>query len=230
MQSKICSHGHESIGRALAQVEMPRMSDSEIIDIINRRLKRAGIKITSQAIWDCVFICKGLPHYAHLLGLHSMQSACDGKGLIIERKDIEEASNRALVDANQSIKSDFEKAIYSERPDNIFKQVLISCALAPKDNLGRFSAKSIAPILAEVAGEKYDVPAFSYHLNEFCEKSRGPILKKIGQTRRFTFRFVEAMMESYAILEGKSRNLISNKIVEGHRPKRQPDLFSSTGS
>jgi Cdc6-like AAA superfamily ATPase len=220
-------HGHESIGRALSQVEMPRMSDTEIIDIINRRLKRAGIKVTSEAIWDCVFICKGLPHYAHLLGLHAMQSVCDRKAGIIERKDVEEASKRALLDANQSIKAGFERAVYSERPDNIFKHVLIACALAQKDSFGQFTAKSVARILSEITGERYDVPAFSYHLNEFCEPTRGPILKKIGQTRRFTFRFVEAMMEAYSIMEGMNRKIISNKIVEQNRPKRQPDLFSA---
>jgi Cdc6-like AAA superfamily ATPase len=220
-------HGHESIGRALSQVEMPRMSDSEIIDIINRRLKRAGIKITSDAIWDCVFICKGLPHYAHLLGLHAMQSVCDRKALIIERRDIEEASRRALADSNQSIKSGFENAIFSERPDNIFKQVLIACALVQKDSFGRFTAKSVATILSEITGERYDVPAFSYHLKEFCDTARGPILKKMGQTRRFTFRFLEALMESYVILEGMNQKIITNRIVERNRPKRQPDLFSA---
>jgi hypothetical protein len=134
-------HGHESIGRALSQVEMPRMSDGEIIDIINGRLKRAGIKITSEAMWDCVFICKGLPHYAHLLGLHAMQSACDRRSLIINRSDIYEASKRSLQDANQSIKLGFETAVYSERPDNIFKHVLIACALAQKDAFGRFPVR-----------------------------------------------------------------------------------------
>ncbi|MHC2552304.1 AAA family ATPase [Bradyrhizobium elkanii] len=223
-------HGHESIGRALSQVEMPRMSDGEIIDIINRRLKRAGIRIKSDAIWDCVFICKGLPHYAHLLGLHAMQAVCDRRSLTIERSDINEASKRALLDANQSIKSGFERAVYSERPDNIFKQVLISCALTQKDAFGQFSAKSVASILSEITGERYDVPAFSYHLNEFCAEARGPILKKIGQTRRFTFRFIEALMESYAIMEGMNRKIISQKMVEQNRPKRQPDLFSAASS
>lgn len=60
--------GHRSIGRALAEIEMPRMSDSEISDIIINRLQLAGMKIDQEAIWNCIFICKGLPHFAHLLG------------------------------------------------------------------------------------------------------------------------------------------------------------------
>lgn len=220
-------HGHESIGRALAQVEMPRMSDEEIVQIVQKRLARAGMRISGEALWDIVFICKGLPHYAHLLGLHAMQSACDRRSLAIARADIEEATRRALSEANQSIKAGFERALYSERPHNIFAQVLAACALATKDALGRFTARSVATRLTEITGEKYDVPAFSYHLNEFCEPARGPILSKHGQTRRFTFRFIDALMESYVIIEGIQRGVIGKALVEKHRPKRQGDLFST---
>lgn len=219
--------GHESIGRALAQVEMPRMSDREITDIIQKRLSLAGMKISTEALWDCVFICKGLPHYAHLLGLHAMQVACDRRALRVEQADIAVATTRALSEANQSIKEGFERAVFSERPDNIFKETLIACALAQKDPLGRFSAKSVATRLSEITAEHYDVPAFSYHLNEFCTDTRGPILQKTGQRRRFMFRFREALMESYVIMEGLDRNIITRKTVEKFKPRRQGDFFAT---
>jgi hypothetical protein len=183
--------------------------------------------IGSEAAWDCVFICKGFPHYAHLLGLHAMQAACDRRSLRIERKDVKEASSRALADANQSIRSGFEKAIYSERPNNIFKEVLIACALAKKDVNGQFIAKSVAARLTEMTAHTYEVPAFSYHLNELCDEARGPILKKMGETRKFTFRFVEPLMESYVVLEGMNRKIISTKLVDKNRPTRQSDFFAT---
>jgi hypothetical protein len=219
--------GHESIGRALGQVEMPRMSDSEIMDIFQKRLSRLDMKISNDAQWDCVFICKGLPHYAHLLGLHASQAACDRRSLRIEQPDVTMATSRALSGANQSIKECFEMAIFSERPENIFKQVLTACALAKKDPLGRFSAKSVAVRLSEITGTTYHEPAFSYHLNEFCKPRRGHILQKKGDTRRFTFRFTEALMESYVVMEALERKILSRKVVSKSRPKRQGDLFST---
>jgi hypothetical protein len=219
--------GHESIGRAIAEIEMPRMSDSEIVDIIQARLNRTPISIVDDAMWDCVFVAKGLPHYAHLLGLHAMQSACDRKALTIESQDIKEATNRSLSEANQSIKDNYEKATYSERAGHIFAEVLTACALSKKDPLGRFNGKSVAKKLSEITGQDYAVPAFSYHLNEFCEAGRGSILQKYGQKRKFTFRFTEALMEPYVLLEALRQSIIRKGDVQKSQPKRQDDLFSS---
>ena len=219
--------GHASIGRAIAEIEMPRMSDDEIIDIISVRLKRTGMKISNDAIWSCVFVCKGLPHYAHLIGLHAMQAACDRRSLSITEKDVEEATDRALSEANHSIKEAYENAVYSERRDNIFREVLTACALAKKDPLGRFNAKAVATKLKEITGQDYAVPAFSYHLNEFCEQGRGGILQKYGQTRKFTFRFSEALMEPYVILEALRQSILNKTDVQKSQPKRQTELFST---
>lgn len=219
--------GHASIGRAIAEIEMPRMSDEEIIDIISVRLRRAGMKITSDAIWNCVFVCKGLPHYAHLIGLHAMQSACDRRSLTIAARDVEEATDRSLSEANHSIKEAYERAVYSERKDNIFREVLTACALAKKDPLGRFNAKSVAIKLKEITGQDYAVPAFSYHLNEFCEEGRSCILQKYGQTRKFTFRFSEALMEPYVVLEALRQSILNKVDVQKAQPKRQSELFSN---
>jgi Cdc6-like AAA superfamily ATPase len=219
--------GHKSIGRALAEIEMPRMSDGEIVDVILKRVRRVGMTLTQEALWNCVFICKGLPHYAHLIGLHAMQSACDRKVLRIEESDVADATRRALEDVNQSIRDGFDRAVYSEKSDNIFKQVLVACALSKKDLFGRFTAKSVGERLTEIVGQEYRVPAFSYHLNEFCGPARQSVLQKIGQKRQFRFRFVEELMESYVILEGLNRGIISEAHVKKHRPKRQDDLFST---
>ena len=183
----------------LAEIEMPRMSDDEIADIIVKRLNRAGMKIGEEAVWNSIFICKGLPHIAHLLGLHAMQTACDRKSLSVEEIDIDDAVSRALSDSNQSIREGFEQAVYSERTVNIFSQVLVACSLSNKDRMGRFTGKAVAEILTEIMGEPYDVPAFAYHLNEFCGDNRGPIMEKFGEQKQFRYRFIDTLMEPYIL-------------------------------
>lgn len=219
--------GHESIDRAIAQVEMPRMDDREIIDVIHPRVRRLGLRITEDALWDCVFLCKGLPHYAHLVGLHACQACCDAKVVNIDRGIVKEAENRAISESNNTIRTNFDDAIFSEREDNIFLPVLVACALSKKDPIGRFLAKDVARVLSDIMGKPYEVPAFSYHLDQFTTYERGRMLEKLGNKRQFKFRFREALSEPYVMLKGREAGLISEAIKQKYGPKRQADLFSA---
>jgi hypothetical protein len=58
------------------------------------------------------------------------------------------------------------------------------------------------------------------HLNHFCSKERGNILEKIGERRRFRFRFREPIMEPYIIMRGIKERLIFEQDVI--RLKSQP--------
>jgi len=218
--------GHESIGRAMAQVEMPRMNDQEIISVIHPRIKRLGFRITEDALWECVFISKGLPFYAHLIGLHATQVCCDKKKSTINSEQIKEAQSRAIDDSKGSISSAFDDATRSERKDNIFLPVLTACALVKKDMGGKFLAKDVANVLSDIMNQSYDVPAFSYHLDQFTTPERGNLLEKIGISRQFRFRFKEALSEPYVILKGRESGIISYEIEKKYGPTRQPDLFS----
>jgi GTPase SAR1 family protein len=219
--------GHESIDRAVAQVEMPRMNDQEIIEVIHPRIRSLGLRITEDALWDCVFLAKGLPFYAHLLGLHACQVACDHKKVVIDRGTINEARSRAIGESNSTIRTNFDDAVHSERKENIFFPVLLACALARKDVSGRFLAKDVANVLSDLMGQEYGVPAFSYHLDQFATYERGRMLEKLGTTRQFRFRFREALTEPYIVLKGKEAGILTAEIEKKYGPTRQPDLFSS---
>lgn len=219
--------GHESIDRAVAQVEMPRMSDQEIIEVIHPRVRSLGLKITEDALWDCVFLSKGLPFYAHLLGLHACQISCDKKTSMVDSSIIDESRARAIDESNGTIRTNFDDAIHSERRENIFFPVLLACALAKKDEGGRFLAKDVAMVLSELMQQEYLVPAFSYHLDQFATHERGRMLEKLGTARQFRFRFREALTEPYIILKGKEDGILTDEIEKKFGPTRQPDLFST---
>lgn len=75
--------------------------------------------------------------------------------------------------AQHSILSAYEKATQSARRDNLFAQVLLACALAPKTELGYFSATGVRYPMSRLMGKPYEIPAFARHLNEFVELHRG---------------------------------------------------------
>ncbi len=202
---------HQSIERALVQVRMPRMSPPELNEIIDKGLSVAEMTIDAKAKEKICALSQGLPHYTHLLALNASQRAAnlDRTGVTVE--DVRAAIDTALEKAQQSIIGAYHKATNSPR-ENLYPQVLLSCALAPTDNLGYFAAVDVRAPLSGIMKKTYEIPAFSQHLNAFCEDSRGPVLQRTGTNRRFRFRFSNPLMQPYVIMDGIRRGLIDDSL------------------
>ena len=208
---------HLSIERALVQIKMPRMSNDEVKEIIDKGLNLLGMAIKDDAKNYIILLSQGLPHYTHLLALHSVRQAIDSKAKTIAIKHVESAISKALQQAQQTILGAYHKAIRSPRKDTIFAQVLLACALTSTDELGFFSAADVIRPLSMIMNKQYKVPGFSRHLNDFCEAERGPILHKIGRIRKYKFRFVNPLMQPFVIMQGLANHLIDRDLLESLR-------------
>jgi Cdc6-like AAA superfamily ATPase len=206
-------HEHKSTERALAQIHMPRMSDPELIEILNKALVPAEITIDEDAKSKIVRLSKGLPHYTHLLGLHAALTAINTKRNAIIKADIIKAIEVALKEAQQSIISAYNLATTSPR-ENLYKQVLLACALVPPDELGTFSAADVRKPMSEIMKRTYDIPAFSQHLKAFCSEERGPILQRTGAKRRYRFRFINPLLQPFVIMRGINDGLIPQSALD----------------
>ena len=202
---------HQSIERALVQVRMPRMSIPELNEIIEKGLLSAEMTICATARDKICALSQGLPHYTHLLALNAAQRAALDNRLEVTEQDVRAAIDTALAKAQQSIISAYHKATSSPR-ENLYAQVLLSCALAQPDNLGYFAAVDVRAPLSGIMRKTYEIPAFSQHLNAFCEASRGPVLQRTGTNRRFRFRFSNPLMQPYVIMDGIRRGLINDSL------------------
>jgi vacuolar-type H+-ATPase subunit F/Vma7 len=202
---------HQSIERAMVQIPMPRMSPEEIYQIINNGLERIGMTIARPGLDQIGSLAQGLPHYAHLLGLHSSRTALDDEHMEINLEHAERAIRNSTEGAQQSIRTAYTKAISSPRSENLYRQVLLACALAPTDDLGYFSAADVRNPMTTIMGKYYDIPSFARHLKEFSEPLRGEILSKTGPERRIRYRFVNPLMQPYVIMRGVSDGLINRE-------------------
>ena len=86
--------------------------------------------------------------------------------------------------------------------------MLLSCALAPIDDLGYFAAADVREPLRKITGKKYDIPSFAQHLNEFSDRKRGRILRKIGERRLYRYRFSDPLMQPFVIMQGVVDDMI----------------------
>ena len=121
--------GHESVQRNLVQIPMPRMSQTELKQIITDRLPKVNMTIDDEALGKICSLSRGLPHYAHLVGQHSAWAAIDADQTNITTFHVGQAMNNAIKNSQQTIQSAYHKATMSPRKDSLFAQVLLACAL-----------------------------------------------------------------------------------------------------
>lgn len=206
-------HGHQSIERALVQIQMPRMSNGEIKQILNNGLSRLGMTIDRASIEQCASLSQGLPYITHLLGLHAARAAIGKDSLTISTEHVDLGIKNALEQWQQSIKTSYYNATRSAQPGNLYKEVLLACALAEIDDLGYFTAASVRTPLRVLTGKSYDIPNFAQHLKQFSETVRGQILERVGAARQLRYRFVNPVMKPYIVMRGFAESLLDREIM-----------------
>lgn len=216
---------HQSISRALEQVPMPRMKPRELEEIVSTRLARLGMKMAKPAMAQIVGLSSGLPHYAHLLGLYSVRSALRAKALTVEEPHVDDAEKLCLEKVDGSLVSQYHRASQSHRSGNIYKEVLLACALAEPDERGYFPAKAVEFPLSTIMKKQYTTEMFGQHLKKLNTEDRGEILEVDGTPRRFRYRFQEPLMQPYVILRGLKDGLIDKQTMKALMPNYiQPRL------
>jgi Cdc6-like AAA superfamily ATPase len=201
---------HLSIERALIQIQMLRMSSEELAEILRKGLGLLSMTMEQEVIDFIVFLSQGLPNYVHLLALYASQSAIRENKSNIDVNHLTKAIRQACENAQHSIMTAYSTSIFSSRQETIYPKVLLACALAKKDDIGCFRAVDVREPLSRILGKEYTTTsAFNRHLNQFCEESRGNVLEKKGVERHYRFRFVNAMMPPYIIMEGLRTEIIN---------------------
>ncbi|NQW53505.1 MAG: AAA family ATPase [Rhodospirillales bacterium] len=216
---------HESIKRCVTQIRMPRMSNEELRGIIEKRTPLLQMNISNAAKWKIVILSRGLPNYAHYLGRHAALAATWDKTLGITEDHVGKAINAILAQMQESCREDYEKAIHSNQ-ENIYKQVLLACAMVPTtDEMGYFAPSEVVEPLSQIIGKSMRIANFQNHLIKFTDAERGNILRRIGRPRSYKFRFADPMMQPFIILRGIADKMVNEKAEAILSGLDQPKLF-----
>ena len=222
--------GHESITRSLVQIKMPRMSTEELKQLILTRYKRCGLETDADAVWKIVFLSRGLPSYSHLLAMHAARYAISQRKSFVRHQDVDKGLEGAVSELDQSNKEKYVMAVRSQRSDDtLYAPVLLACAFAATDELGRFQQTAVAePLNRMLPGKGYQASTFALHMNAFTEKNRGCILQRFGTPRNFRYRFADPVMQPYVILKGLNDGLITDEVAEifSTRPQMEISFLS----
>ena len=208
---------HESISRALVQVHMERMPGNEIQQVLMNGTKKLGMTIEKGTVLRVASIAQGLPHYAHLLGLHVVRTSIEARTTNVTVEHLHQAVRRAVSDTHHSTVTAYHEAIRSAHKISLFPDVLLACALARCDEIGFFTPRGVCESLRRITQKKdYDIPNFARHLSEFQSERRGRILEMRGSPRNYRYRFRDPLMQPFVIMQGDvSGHLPDNFLLDG---------------
>jgi type II secretory pathway predicted ATPase ExeA len=198
---------HESIQRALIQVHMPRMTPIEIDRLVESGLANVGMTIDPEAKILIQKLSQGLPHYAHLLGMHSAMAAASKDSPHITIENTHHTFRKALKYAQQSIADDYERATTSSE-ETLFRWVLLACALTETDKYGYFTPADVVKPMTMIMKKEFPVSLFSKHLHSFCEPKHGMALQRTETARGYKYKFRNAIMQPYVLMKGIEARII----------------------
>jgi Cdc6-like AAA superfamily ATPase len=199
---------HESIRRALTPIKLERMVDHELSEILDSRLGLTPFSMDYDARNKIIRLSHGLPYYVHMLGKHSFKAAALGKYLQITTSTVDQAIDEFLDDTEQFYYDDYHAAVSSNQTDSQFREVLLACALAERNESGFFSATNVIRPLSRILGREVKHANFQRHITEFMSTARGPILIRRGSERQYRYRFTDPMMQPYILMRGMREGLM----------------------
>ena len=193
---------HESIARSLMQIPMPRMEPAELGELLDKGMQKLGMEMELKARQRVIDLSQGLPPYTHRLALHATRTAIRAKRRTITEADVKHAIKDAVENAQQSLRDNYRKAVSSPQTGNLFGQVLLACARAKTDDFGYFAAADVRTPMSRIMKKRYEIPSFARHLNRFCQRERGCVLRKEGEKHRYRYRFSDPLMQPFVIMKG----------------------------
>jgi Cdc6-like AAA superfamily ATPase len=217
--------GHASISRCTEEVLMPRMNNDEMQSLLQSRVDKLAMKLSGDAKWKIINLCKGLPAFAHSLGKGAVLSAIGVRRLNVIESDVDAAIAGILGSSQNTLKNDYETATRSNQERARFRQILTACALAKTDESGYFTAKQVQEPLAAILKKPIGIDGFNPNLKELASTKRGEVLQQIGSERIYRYRFRNPAMQPYVIMKGINDGLLDETAKLALSSPEQADLF-----
>lgn len=201
---------HESVSRNIDYVPVDPLEPVELAQIIQKGMHNAGMTFEDGLDSMIAQLSQGYPHYTHLLGQWAGRQAVAKGSQHVTSRDLTEAIPRSIENAAGGIRVEYDKATDSTQPKNLFKQVLLACALAEKDVRGRFALAALhKPLQKILYPRRIARSSYQRHLALFCEPEHGPALVKTGRRKNYRWHFANPQLVPFVHLLGVNEGLIT---------------------
>ena len=201
---------HESISRNIDYVPVDPLEHWELAQIIQKGMHSANMTFEDGLDSRIAQLSQGYPHYTHLLGQWAGRRAIERKSQRVDSIDLTAAIPSSIENAAGGIRVEYDRATDSTQPRNLFKEVLLACAVAEKDVRGRFALAALhEPLKRILCPRSVGRSSYQRHLALFCEPEHGSVLVKTGRRKNYRWHFANPQLVPFVYLQG-----IHDKLIE----------------
>lgn len=180
-------------------VHLMRLSNEECLEAVLRALRVTGLSADDSVVERIATLSNGMPAAVQELtrrtadaaieqGLTHLTNAHLGGGVLV-----------TLAETRADIVHAYEQSIIRARR-GIYPEILLACALSPRDAFGTFSVADVRDTLQHIVNR--EVRGLTNQVAALTEEGRGAVLAKEGAAKTARYHFVEPAIEPYILMRG----------------------------
>lgn len=192
----------DASARRTAEIEVPRMTDAELDEVLKNGEKLLGLTFDSDCRTTIIRYSDGFPYYTHLLALHASRSAIKDGSKFVTASHFSEALDEVIEDADLSLKRAYASAVETSGSVKVRRSIMEAIASQEKTELtfGEIRApfQKIHPQYVKVESLN---AVINPGLSALVDKHR--VLQSRGKKKSIdrTYRFANPLMRSYILLK-----------------------------
>ena len=192
----------EATSRRTAEIEVPRMRDEELDEILQKGGVRLGLEFDADCRATILRYSDGFPYYTHLLALCASRAALEAGAARVTMDHFSYALGEVLDNADLSLKRAYTNAAETSGEVKVRKSIMQALATQEKTEL---TFREVRAAFQKIH-RAYDLDSLGFinvGLGDLVGKYR--VLQSRGRPKspNRTYRFANPLMRTYVLLRAR---------------------------
>jgi len=92
-------------------------------------------------------------------------------------------------------------------------QMAIACAMCETNDLGFFPPVEMGKWFSALQGKEYKASGYVHYLDEFCEDKRKRVLDRVGEKRKYLYRFADPLMQPFVLIHNFGQGKLNSDLL-----------------
>lgn len=180
-------------------VHVVRLTDEECHEILARAARHLEMEFDPDVAARIATLSNGLPGVVQSLGLAAAGAAVREGAPNVTNAHLPDAVREVVASAPAEVAHAYEQATVRARR-GIYPEILLACALAPRDARGTFNVADVREALQRLV--RREVRGLTNQVAALTEEGRGAVVEKQGLASAARYRFVTPALEPYILMRG----------------------------